>query len=256
MHTDVTKVRQALFNLLSNASKFTEHGTIGLTATRQRQADGDWISLAVSDTGIGMTREQLGRLFQPFMQADASTTRKFGGTGLGLALSRRFCEMLGGSLTVESQYGSGSTFTIRLPATPIQSRPASPSPADETPAMADRHPNTVLVVDDDTAVSETMRHFIEKEGFHVVIAIDGQQGEKFARALKPVAITLDVMLPGVDGWAVLATLKAEPELARIPVIVLSVLDQHQMARALGAAEYLIKPVDWDRLAAILHQVHQ
>ncbi len=115
MRADLTKVRQALFNLLSNACKFTDHGEVSLTAARETADRGDWITFRVSDTGIGMTPEQMGRLFQEFSQADAATTRKYGGTGLGLALSRRLCRMMGGDITVESEPGRGTTFTLRLP---------------------------------------------------------------------------------------------------------------------------------------------
>ena len=116
MYADVTKIRQMLFNLLSNACKFTEHGSISLTVTRQQKAQGDWFTFEISDTGIGMTREQITKLFQAFTQADSSTTRKFGGTGLGLAISKRFCQMMGGDITIESEYGQGATFTLNLPA--------------------------------------------------------------------------------------------------------------------------------------------
>jgi signal transduction histidine kinase len=123
MHADVTRVRQCLFNLLSNASKFTQKGTITLQAARLQQTGQDWIQLCVRDTGIGMTPEQLQRMFKAFSQADASTTRKFGGTGLGLAITRKFCQMMGGDVGVESEYGKGSTFTIQLPATVVKAAP-------------------------------------------------------------------------------------------------------------------------------------
>ncbi len=257
IHTDVTKVRQTLFNLLSNACKFTEHGTIRLVASRAHEGVGDWINLAVSDTGLGMTSEQLDRLFQPFTQADASTTRRFGGTGLGLALSKHFCEMLGGSIDVDSQAGFGSTFRVRLPAVAVNGHDALVTPPSQTASTAITEPepvprpNTVLVIDDDPAVRETMRRFLGKEGFNVALAEDGEEGLRLARAVHPVAITLDVMMPGLDGWAVLAALKADPELASIPVVVVSILDQQQLGRALGAADYVIKPVDWGRLATVL-----
>ena len=261
VRTDVTKLRQALFNLLSNACKFTEHGRIRLAAAREHRAAGDWVTLAVTDTGVGMSPEQMGRLFQPFVQADASTTRRYGGTGLGLALSRHFCQMLGGDISVESRLGVGSTFRIQVPAishvAPLEAPEREPL-LDGTPSQPDSHggPNTVLVVDDDAAVRETMRRFLEKEGLRVALAADGEQGLRLARAHHPVAITLDVMMPRMDGWAVLSALKADPELATIPVVIVSILDEQQMGRALGATDYVIKPVDWERLAQALRRIRE
>jgi GAF domain-containing protein/CheY-like chemotaxis protein len=252
MRADLTKVRQALFNLLSNACKFTDRGTISLTVAREATDGQDWMAFGVSDTGIGMTPEQLTRLFEVFSQADAATTRKYGGTGLGLALSRRLCRMMGGDVTVESEDGRGSTFTIRLPAIVAEAveQPAAPTPAADriTPGVG-----TVLVIDDEAAVRDLMQRFLTKEGFRVVTASGGEEGLRLARELRPDAITLDVMMPGLDGWAVLSALKAAPDVADIPVVMLTIVDDRNLGYALGASDYLTKPIDRERLVTVLKQ---
>jgi signal transduction histidine kinase/CheY-like chemotaxis protein len=250
MRADVTKVRQALLNLLSNACKFTERGTITLAVSREALDGQDSMVFTVRDTGIGMTPEQLARLFEAFSQADAATTRKYGGTGLGLALSRRLCRMMGGDVGVASEAGRGSTFTIRLPARVTEAREPSAAPA--APAAAAPAPlGTVLVIDDEAPVRDLMQRFLVKEGFRVVIAASGDEGVRRARELHPDAITLDVMMPGMDGWAVLAALKADPAVADIPVIMLTIVDHRNLGYALGAADYLTKPIDRERLVAVL-----
>jgi signal transduction histidine kinase/CheY-like chemotaxis protein len=251
MRADLTKVRQALFNLLSNACKFTEQGTVTLAASRETGEGGDWIVFTVSDTGIGMTAEQLARLFEAFSQADAATNRKYGGTGLGLALSRRLCRMMGGDVTVESEAGVGSTFTVRLPAE-VADAPKEPLAAAE-PRESEPGIGAVLVIDDESAVRELMHRFLTKEGFQIVTASSGEEGLRYARELRPDAITLDVMMPGMDGWTVLAALKADPDLADIPVIMLTIVDDRNLGYALGASDYLTKPIDRERLVAVLKQ---
>ena len=255
MHADLTKVRQALLNLLSNAVKFTERGTIRLLAAREAEDGRDWITLDVRDSGIGMTPEQLGRLFQPFTQADASTTRKYGGTGLGLTITRRFCQMMGGDITVRSEPGAGSTFTIRLPAQVaggggggggLVESPHTPRSAEGS----DRGP-LVLVVDDDAAVRDLMGRLLAREGFRVAYAVDGESALRLARRDRPEVITLDVMMPGLDGWAVLTELKSDPDLADIPVIMVTFVGDRNLGYALGASDYLTKPIDRSRLSAIL-----
>jgi DNA-binding response OmpR family regulator len=203
-----------------------------------------------------MTPEQLGRLFEAFSQADASTTRKYGGTGLGLAISRKFCQLMGGDLTVTSEVGKGSTFSFTLPAmvpdvTAVKEmKPAQPSaPVVRVPAGA----TTVLVIDDDPAVCDLMTRSLTKEGFVVVCAEDGRKGLELAKQIKPTIITLDVMMPGMDGWAVLSALKNDPELATIPVIMLTVVDDKNIGFSLGADEYFTKPIDWTRLGAVLQK---
>jgi signal transduction histidine kinase/DNA-binding response OmpR family regulator/CHASE3 domain sensor protein len=253
MRADLTKVRQLLFNLLSNASKFTEHGTITLHAGRAGADGKEWISFKVRDTGIGMSQEQTGKLFQAFTQADASTTRKYGGTGLGLVISQKFCHMMGGDIALESSPGEGTTFTIRLPANVAESAEVV-SPIEEpaiTASQASDGAPTVLVIDDDPTVHDLMRRFLGKEGLGMVAARSGEDGIRLARELRPAVITLDVLMPGMDGWAVLTALKADPALSDIPVIMLSIMDEKHMGYALGAADYLTKPIDWERLAVIL-----
>jgi len=254
MHADQTRVRQALLNLTSNATKFTERGKVTISVRRTAEVSGAWIMMAVTDTGIGMTPEQVGRLFQEFVQADASTTRKYGGTGLGLAISRRFCQMMGGDITVESEVGRGSTFTIRLPAAVLAAQPiplARSAPAAQAPAAASP---IVLIVDDDPTVRAVTERFLTREGFSVVTADGGREGLRLARELHPAAITLDVIMPDLDGWTVLAAIKGDPALVDIPVILMTIMDEKNRGYSLGAADYLVKPVDRERLGVILRGI--
>jgi signal transduction histidine kinase/CheY-like chemotaxis protein len=254
MRSDLTKVRQMLFNLLSNASKFTEDGTITLSLERESRDDGDRLVFTVSDNGIGMTEEQMGRLFQAFAQADVSTTRKYGGTGLGLTITRRFCEMMGGSIDVRSEHGKGSIFTICLPALLADQKPDVPA-VRESISVPDRGEDrcAVLVIDDDPMVCEMIQRFLGDDGFCVVTANTGDEGLALARNLKPCAITLDVIMPSMDGWAVLSALKNDPDLADIPVIMMTIVDDKNMGYALGAADYLVKPLSRERLRTVLER---
>ncbi|MBI3916991.1 MAG: response regulator, partial [Betaproteobacteria bacterium] len=256
MHADLTKVRQTLFNLLSNACKFTENGTVTLSVERERSDGGDSLVFRVHDTGIGMTPEQMTRLFQEFSQADASTTRKYGGTGLGLALSRRLCQMMGGDITVESEPGRGSTFTLRLPAEvkDVAAEAAMAEPATRPRPGAEGA--LVLVVDDDAAVRETMERFLTREGYSVATASGGREGLRLARELRPAAITLDVMMPDLDGWTVLSALKGDPELADIPAILVSIVDEKNRGYTLGATDYMVKPINRARLVSMLRSLCQ
>jgi CheY-like chemotaxis protein/nitrogen-specific signal transduction histidine kinase len=254
MRADLTKVRQALFNLLSNACKFTMQGTITLEVGRDTVAGAAWLTFRVSDTGIGMTPEQMGKLFQAFTQAETSTTRQYGGTGLGLAISRHFCQMMGGDISVESALGQGSTFTIRLPAEVVDPKAETTPRAEvfQASTLPEGVP-TVLVIDDDPTVCELLQRFLSKEGFRVASAAGGEEGLRLAKTLHPVVITLDVMMPGMDGWAVLTALKADANVADIPVIMLTIVDDKNLGYALGAADYLTKPIDRERLAIILQK---
>ncbi|AFZ37664.1 response regulator receiver sensor hybrid histidine kinase [Stanieria cyanosphaera PCC 7437] len=254
MHTDLIKIRQSLFNLLSNSCKFTENGTITLKVERYLNSGHHWLSLQVKDTGIGMSPEQLSRLFQAFTQADASTTRKYGGTGLGLAITKRFCQMMGGDIVVESQFGKGSTFTIHLP---IEVKKLVKSgKGDRNVKQLDTHSagqNTILVIDDDPTIHDLISRFLSKQGFKVVAATSGQEGLRLAKQLQPQAITLDVMMPEMDGWTVLAALKADPESSHIPVIMMSIVDNQNLGYALGAADYLLKPINRQQLVSVLQK---
>jgi PAS domain S-box-containing protein len=253
MHADLTKVRQSLFNLFSNAAKFTERGTITLGAARERVDGTDWVSFSVKDTGIGMKPEQVEKLFQPFWQAEASTARKYGGTGLGLAVTHHFCQMMGGEISVESEYTLGSTFIIRLPAE-VAAHEAQPTfPAESRFQPTEEGASTVLVIDDDPTVHDMMRRFLRREGFRVETASSGVEGLRLVRELRPDAVTLDVLMPGIDGWTVLTTLKADRELADIPVIMLTIVDEKNMGYTLGASNYLTKPVDRERLVTVLRE---
>lgn len=252
MVADQTRVRQIILNLLSNASKFTENGEITIEARRESMAGQDWLVLSVSDTGIGMTAQQTARLFQEFSQADPSTTRKFGGTGLGLAISRRLCNHMGGDISVESTPDEGSTFTIRLP---IDSQPSDDGATirlqPNAGAATQAGNNTVLVVDDDPTARDMMRRYLAREGYHVVTASNGDEGLRIARKAAPSVITLDVVMPEKDGWDMLRSLKSDPSLADIPVVMLTIIDERNKGYALGASDYLIKPVNRDQLLSVL-----
>src|SRR4029077_14846246 len=197
IHADQTRFRQALLNLASNANKFTEKGTVTIAARHEPMEGREWITVAVTDTGIGMNTEQMGRLFQEFSQADSSTTRKYGGTGLGLAISRHFCRMMGGDITVDSQPGEGSTFTIRLPRM-VQIEQERTEAAH--PIAEEGEEPLILVVDDDQTVRELVVRHLERAGFAVVAARGGQEGLRLVRELRPAAVTLDIMMPDLDGW--------------------------------------------------------
>jgi PAS domain S-box-containing protein len=255
IHADATKTRQSLLNLLSNACKFTHEGKVTVRAHR----DAAWIAFEVEDTGIGMTHEQMAKLFRAFQQADSSTTRKFGGTGLGLAISRHFCRMMNGDITVASEVGKGTVFTMRIPADVVPryaEGPATPdqeaaeTPVEALPATA----AVVLVIDDDPVVGDLLRRTLSKDGFRVAYARSGAEGLQLARQLRPDAITLDVMMPGMDGWEVMTQLKSDPLLHDIPVIMLTIVDDKKAGFALGATEYLTKPFDRERLSALLSRV--
>ncbi|MGB5211678.1 MAG: PAS domain S-box protein [Gammaproteobacteria bacterium] len=270
MRSDLTKVRQTLFNLISNAAKFTENGTITLSVERGTDTEtGDWLEFAVADTGIGIAEDKIEDLFKEFTQADASTTREYGGTGLGLAITRRFCTMLGGTIGCTSKPGEGTTFTMRLPAETVDPRQEEEAAADAarsesqpaisattattattavgTPKLSGVARGKVLVIDDDATVRELLARDLTRDGYEVLLAENGAQGLELARSEHPAAITLDVMMPGMDGWSVLRALKADEATAAIPVIMITIVDDKSLGYTLGAAEYLSKPVDRKRL---------
>jgi signal transduction histidine kinase/CheY-like chemotaxis protein len=279
MHADLVKLRQNLFNLISNASKFTHQGTITLTVEKEGIGDKNQeagsqeeasdnqsptpdtrhpipsLRFTVSDTGIGMTDEQMSRLFEAFTQADASTTRKYGGTGLGLAITKRFCQMMGGDITAASEPGRGTTFTMTLPIKMTDPRVEPQESPVQTIQLPSQPPgaSTVLVIDDDPTMHDLMVRVLHKEGFRVELAASGAEGIRKARDLHPDAITLDVMMPSMDGWAVLSALKSDPELADIPVIIVTMVDDKKIGFTLGASDYLTKPVDRSQLAAVLRK---
>lgn len=262
--SDVTKVRQILFNLIGNAAKFTEHGVISLSSAYEESDAGDTLFFYVSDTGIGMTTEEMSRLFQPFMQADLSTTREYGGTGLGLAISRRFARLMGGEVSVVSEEGRGSTFTVQLPAvvestgSSVVNAPGILGELDEKVlyeeglgsdalARAQKETQMVLVIDDDPTARELITLHLEREGFEVKTASSGEDGVRLAHQLQPDLITLDVMMPKTDGWTILSRLKASAALADIPVIMLTMVEERNLGFTLGASEYVLKPIDKRKL---------
>lgn len=258
MHSDVTKVRQILANLLSNAAKFTDHGKISLEVHREDVAGQPWLHFRVRDTGIGISSEQQQNLFKEFAQADVSIARKYGGTGLGLAISHRFAQLMGGHMSVESEPGKGSVFTVSLPEQIRYDASAvsQPVPEREVAAAVNKakpQTDTILVIDDDPSVQDLMSRFLTRLGFEVAAATNGAQGLALAKKIRPAVITLDVMMPGMDGWDVLKTLKTDPDLTNIPVIMVTIVDNEITAMNLGASEYMVKPVDRDRLADLIEK---
>ncbi len=253
MHADLTKVRQCLFNLISNAAKFTEKGTISIDVNRERKEGTDCVVFSVSDTGIGMTRDQTNRLFEPFSQADASTNRKYGGTGLGLAITKRLCKMMGGEINVQSEYGVGTTFTMWLPAQVTEPKVEYTAAVEFRSAPPPRGETTVLAIGDDPNSCDLLRSFLGKQGVRVETAMNGEDGLRLARQLHPDVIALDVMMLGMEGWTVLVNLKSDPELTDIPIVMLTVADDRNKGFALGACDYMTKPIDRDRLVTMLQR---
>ena len=246
MHTDQVKLRQCLFNLLGNAAKFTENGTITLRVRRFDRGEGEWIEFAIQDSGIGMTPEQLSSLFERFVQADSSTTRRYGGTGLGLSITRAFIELMGGEVDVRSEQGHGSTFIIRVPVE-MAEQPSEPiEAADVTP-----RDDTVLIIDDDPGTRDLVARYLQREGFVMRQASDGKTGLAMAKALHPRVVLLDVMMPHMDGWSVLSAIRADPDLAATPVIIVSFVHEEGLAASLGANDYLSKPIQWDEMRTVL-----
>jgi PAS domain S-box-containing protein len=248
MRTDSTKLRQILLNLLSNAAKFTEAGAVRLEARRGEGTDmGQYLQFRVSDSGIGIAPEKLKQIFEPFTQAGRAVSQKFGGTGLGLALSRRFAYMMGGDIEVESELGKGSTFTVRVP---IFFAPRRGSSA-EAGKEESRSGVQVLVIDDDLNTRDLLARSLAREGYSSAVAASGDEGLRLARELRPQLIILDVLMPDMDGWSVLASLKADAELCAIPVVVVSMVEQQDTAYVLGAADYIVKPLSRDRLRRLI-----
>ena len=247
MYADLTKVRQSLFNLLSNAAKFTSSGTITLRAVRENTAGLEQIRFSVSDTGIGIPPDKVEKIFDAFSQGDSSTSKLYGGTGLGLAITRHFCRMMGGDITVNSEVGKGSHFEMVLPVRiPSAEESAQPSFVEVRNGL-----RPVLVVDDDAAARDLICRSLERAGIPTAEAQNGRAALKLARELNPAAITLDVVMPDMDGWTTLSALKADPDLRQIPVIMTTMSDDRALGYALGAAHYITKPIDRERLVAIL-----
>jgi len=249
---DAMRLKQILLNLLSNACKFTKGGDVSLRVTTAPRNGRKWMNFLVADSGIGMTPEQLSRLFTEFVQAEQTTARQYGGTGLGLAITRKLCTMMGGEVTVTSESGKGSTFTVSLPAGP-EAATAVPEPVASSLGQARPVGDCVLVIDDDPTARELIANYLREAGLSVVTAAGGHEGLKCAEELHPIAITLDVLMPDIDGWTVLAELRANPKLSNIPVIMATITDPDRRGIALGTAGHLTKPIDRVRLIALLRQ---
>jgi CheY-like chemotaxis protein/anti-sigma regulatory factor (Ser/Thr protein kinase) len=251
--TDQDKVQQILMNLLGNAVKFTTAGSITVTA---RHHDGE-ITIAVTDTGIGIPTKALEHIFEEFRQVDSSATRQYGGTGLGLSISRRLAQLLGGDITVQSGFGTGSTFTVMLPrhydATPLVTRVAT-IPAREESISPLESDKIILAIDDDPDVLYLLRENLTEAGYRVVGVTNGEEGLRQARALRPLAITLDILMPHKDGWQLLHELKTDPTTRDIPILVLSIVDNKALGYQLGAFDYLLKPFDREAILAALTRI--
>jgi len=256
LSTDELRLRQILLNLLSNACKFTENGQISLAVERRPGGPGevDSVLFQVTDTGIGMSPEQMRRIFQPFQQAEAATTRKYGGTGLGLTISRRLCEMMGGNVDVESTLGEGTTFSVRLPTVVPEKALARDDVSGELtlPLTAADAP-TLLVVDDDADSRDLLMRSLTREGYRVVTATGGREALRLAAEIHPAVITLDVIMPELDGREVLSQLRVHPDLAAIPVILITIADPPGGDPEPGAVAWLTKPIDFNHLTRLMHQ---
>lgn len=261
MRGDLVKVRQSLFNLLSNASKFTRYGRVSLTVSKEsiknkNSEEQKSLLFVVEDTGIGMKPEQCEKLFQPFAQADNSTTRKYGGTGLGLSITQNFINMMGGEILVESKFGAGSKFTMKLPQIAVQLAPDDDTFEEGTATSAIFNPHntkTVLVIDDNHNDRRFLHRYLTSEGYNVVMSSNGKQGLQVAREVNPNLIVLDVMMPEMDGWETLVALKNDATLSKIPVVMSSSIEDRHLAQTLGASDYLVKPVDRNRLISTVEK---
>jgi CheY-like chemotaxis protein/two-component sensor histidine kinase len=256
MHADLTKVRQMVFNLVSNAAKFTSDGKVGIEGSTMEKDGEPFVRLAVTDTGIGIPEDKLDHIFEEFSQADSSTTRNYGGTGLGLALVRKFAQMMGGDVLVESVPGEGSSFILEIPARVIEKEEGATttSPAEGNKKSDDAimvSCGKVLVIDDDSTARQLLRRNLEEQGYEVITAEGGEQGIALAKSEKPAAITCDIQMPNVDGWEVLRRLKDDLDTNSIPVIMVSMVDDGKKGIALGAVEHLRKPVNREQLQSVI-----
>ena len=252
--TDKDRLHQILTNLLSNAVKFTENGSVKVTAKRS----GADIIITVADSGIGIPAQALDRIFEEFHQVDGGATRQYGGTGLGLAISRHFARLLGGDITVQSALGIGSIFTVTIPISYGVGQLGSwhkDSPSDDNAAAgSEAHQKILLVIDDDPNVIYLLRENLAEAGYCVIGATSADEGRQKARELRPFAITLDILMPQQDGWQMLHELKTNADMRDIPIIVLSVVDNKELAYRLGAFDCLVKPVDRDQMLATLSRI--
>jgi CheY-like chemotaxis protein len=238
------RLRQILTNLVGNACKFTEQGEIVLSVSGAEWQGRPAIQFEVRDNGIGMDGEQVERLFQPFSQADSSSRRKYGGTGLGLSVSRQFARMMGGDVTVASRLGEGSTFTLYLPRAGNEiARPAA--------AEAEPISGHVLVIDDDAEVRDLLTRLLGARGFTVTVASSGREGLRVATQLHPDLVSIATHMPDLDGWSVLHALKGSPDLQDVRVVLTAVFANKNRAWSVAANDYLTKPIDRQRLARVM-----
>ena len=240
MSQDETKLRQCITNFLSNGFKFTKNGTVTLDVKSRTDGDIEFVDFAVVDTGAGMSPEGVAKVFQEYTQAERSTSANYGGTGLGLPISKKFAEMMGGDVVVTSEEGVGSTFTMSVP------RECPEYTEDEVDANVinlDDQDNLVVLVDDDVAMHDLIKRTISKLNLTLLGATNSEKGMELIREIKPKLILLDVLMPGRDGWSLLKECKTDQELKNIPVIMISQLNQSNLASSLGANDYLTKPID-------------
>lgn len=269
--TDATKFRQILYNLINNANKFTRDGKVTVSVSQSKNDDESWLKIRVMDSGIGMDKAQMDKIFHTFSQADSSTTRKFGGSGLGLAISKGLCELLNGVISVESVAGEGSAFTVRLPTHNAQ-KPQQHNPeilqigpkvdpasvrfgedASEDIMKRREKITTIVAVDDDAEVRDLMERFLSRKGFYIHTAASADEGIEMAVKIKPDIIITDIMMPVKDGVSFIKEAKRNPDTKDIPVIVLTIAGERETCMSLGVSGYLNKPVDWEVLLDIIRQ---
>ena len=248
MRGDETRLRQCLLNLLSNACKFSENGTVSLNAQSATVNGEEWLSFEVSDTGIGMSPDQIEKVFAEFTQAEGDTTAKFGGTGLGLSITKQLVEMMNGSISVESEVGKGSTFRLRVPRRVVESASHVTHRIEDDKNLELTWSNDapgrqrLLIIDDDPNVHELVDRNFGSE-FAMMFAESGEQGIEILQKQRPDLVLLDILMPGRDGWSVLSEIKSDDTLKDLPVIVISMLEDDQKALGLGASAHMTKPID-------------
>lgn len=249
IQTDSDKLKQLLINLVGNAIKFTDQGSVTVRLIQHA----DTIVIKVEDTGIGIPEDKIHSVFEPFRQADAGTTRKYGGTGLGLAISRSIADMLGGSITLTSVLNQGSVFALELPFIAVPEGQSAPLQNTLDINAASLAGKKILVVDDDPDARELLSNYIFEQGAIIIPAASGEEALQLARQHQPDLITLDIMMPGLDGWATLQAIKADAQIADIPVVVVSIVADKSKATVLGAVDAVTKPVVQSELLATLQR---
>jgi CheY-like chemotaxis protein/nitrogen-specific signal transduction histidine kinase len=252
---DVKKLKQAVTNIIENAAKFTRGGRIVIAAGRAFHDTEERLVVSVRDSGLGIGGADMPKLFDVFTEATDSTPTKYGSAGLGLALSRKLMELMGGSISVESELGVGSCFTLTLPFTPPDLEFDTAGPIGPALAPVDQpQQRSVLIIDDMPESLELTERMLRKEGWHTLVSTNARKALDLARSARPSLILLDVLMPDMDGWELLRALKSDANLAACPVVMLSVVDNPERGVALGAADYLTKPLDRERLVSLLNRL--